>query len=154
MNLGGAQRDLAALLLNLASGSLITIVSYVVVVIALLNLFPEMVVKLFVTDARAVESGTYFLRVWSLSLIGMSVIEVINAIFQALGRWKLSLANTIINKGLLMTPLLILLANLYGLKAVPVSQIITDSVTAIVLVIIFLTTTRWKGNTSANVKNQ
>ena len=127
---------------KLASGSLITIVTYVVVVIALLNLFPEPVVRLFVTDPRAVESGTYFLRIWSLSLIGMSVIEVINAIFQAMGRWKLSLTNTIINKGLMMTPLLILLANLYGLKAVPVSQIITDTTTAIILVIIFLVTTK------------
>lgn len=128
---------------KLASGSLITIVTYVVVVIALLNLFPETVVRLFVTDSRAVESGTYFLRIWSLSLIGMSVIEVINAIFQALGRWKLSLANTIINKGFAMTPLLILLANLYGLKAVPISQIITDTTTAVILVIIFVATTRW-----------
>lgn len=134
---------------KLASGSLIAIVSYVVVVIALLNLFPETVVKLFVTDSRAVESGTYFLRIWSLSLFGMSVIEVINAIFQAMGRWKLSLANTIINKGLLMTPILILLANLFGLKAVPVSQIITDTTTAVILMIIFVMTTRWNKEQSA-----
>ncbi|MGM9608221.1 MAG: MATE family efflux transporter [Oscillospiraceae bacterium] len=129
---------------KLASGSLITIVTYVIVVIALLNLFPSTVVKLFVTDPQAVASGTYFMRVWSLSLFGMSLIEVVNAIFQALGRWKLSMANTIINKGLLMTPILILLANLFGLKAVPISQIITDTTTAIVLLVIFAATTRWK----------
>ena len=127
----------------LATGSILTITGYVLIVMLVLELIPEAVVRLFVSDPRAVESGTYFMRVWAFSLIGMSLIEVTNAIFQALGRWKLSIANTIINKGLLMTPVLILLVNLYGLRAVPVSQIITDSATAIVLLVIFFATTRW-----------
>lgn len=129
---------------SLANGTMIVMAVFLVIGLGVINLIPELIIKLFVTNEQAVASAKYFLRVWAFSLIGISFIEVFNAIFQALGRWKLSLANTIINKGFLMTPVMILLANLYGIEGIPVSQILTDSTTAVILFIIYLKITRWK----------
>lgn len=49
------------------------------------------------------------------------------------------MANTIVNKGLLLTPIMILLANLFGIDGIVISQPITENLTAIVLFVIYLT---------------
>ena len=49
------------------------------------------------------------------------------------------MANTIVNKGLLLTPIMILLANLFGIDGIVISQPITENFTAIVLFAIYLT---------------
>lgn len=129
---------------SLANGTMLIMAAFLVVGLGIINLIPGLIIQLFVKNEKSVEYAIYFLRVWDLSLIGISFIEVFNAIFQGLGRWKLSLSNTIINKGFLMTPVMILLANHYGIRSIPISQILTDSLTAIVLFIIFLKVTHWK----------
>lgn len=148
-----ARRDLRRTR-SLIHGTMLTMAIYICAALVLIHLIPELIIKLFVTNEQAVSSAKYFLSTWVFSLIGMCFIEVFNAIFQALGKWKISLANTIINKGLLMTPVLILLANLYGLPSIPFSQIITDSITAVILLVICLRIIRWKESADGSVKIQ
>lgn len=132
---------------SLANGTMVIMALYLAAGIALINLIPELIIKLFVTNAESVEWAMYFLRISLYSIIGVAFIDLFNAVFQAVGRWKLSLANTILNKGCLLTPVLILLANLYGIRAIPYSQVITECATAVVLFFVYLYVTR-KFNTS------
>ncbi len=48
------------------------------------------------------------------------------------------MANTIINKGFLLTPVMIILSNLFNISSIVISQPITENFTAAVLFIIYL----------------
>ena len=135
---------------SLASGSMIVMAVYLAVGIVIVNLIPELIIKLFVTNEEAVEWAMYFLRISIYSIIGVAFIDLFNAVFQAIGEWKLSLANTILNKGCLLTPVLILLVSLYGIRVIPYSQDITEIVTAVVLFVVYLRITRKFKNEKQN----
>ena len=94
--------------------------------LVLVHLFPSPIVRLFVTEERAVETAVYFLEVWTYT------------IFQAFGKWKISLANIVVDKGCLLTPVLILLVRWRGIEGIAYSQIITEGITAIALTAVYL----------------
>ena len=79
-----------------------------------------------------------YLRVWIFCIIGFGFIELFNAVFQSIDKWKISMANTLINKGFLLTPVMILLANLKGIPGIVISQPITENATALVLFVIYM----------------
>lgn len=79
-----------------------------------------------------------YLHTWIFCIIGFGFIELFNAIFQSIGRWKLSMINTIVNKGCLLTPTMILLANLFGIRGIVMSQPITENLTALALFVLYL----------------
>lgn len=127
---------------SLANHTMVIMAVYLAVGIFLINLIPEIIIKLFVTNEESVEWALYFLRIAIFSIIGVTFIDLFNAVFQAIGRWKLSLVNTILNKGLLLNGVLVALASLYGIRAIPYSQDITEIFTAVVLFFIYLGVTR------------
>lgn len=127
---------------SLANWTMVIMAVYLAAGITLIDLIPELIIKLFVTNAESVEWAMYFLRIAIFSIIGVTFIDLFNAVFQAIGRWKLSLVNTILNKGLLLNGVLILLATLYGIRAIPYSQVITEIATAVVLFFVYLFVTR------------
>ena len=106
--------------------------------LVLVHLFPSPIVRLFVTEERAVETAVYFLEVWIYTIVFIGALELFNAIFQAFGKWKISLANIIIDKGCLLTPVLILLVRWRGIEGIAYSQIITEGITAIALTVAYL----------------
>ena len=122
----------------LVNGAVLTMLVYISFALVFVHLIPEKIIHLFVTDEKAVVIAVYFLEIWTFSMIGLGFIELFNSIFQAFGKWKLSLANTIVNKGLLLTPILMLLVSLFGIDGIPYSQVITENLTAVVLFIIYL----------------
>lgn len=48
------------------------------------------------------------------------------------------MANTVINKGFLLTPVMVLLAKLNGISGIVISQPITENLTAVALFIVYL----------------
>ncbi len=73
-----------------------------------------------------------------LRMFGIGFIELFNSVFQALGKWKISMANTIVNKGVLLTPVMLILLNIFGINGILISQPITESVTEIALAFIYI----------------
>lgn len=120
------------------SGAVIVMLGYTAVALLLVHLFPKSVVRLFVMDDNAVEAAVFFLEVWTYATIGIGMLELYNAAFQAFGKWQISLANILINKGCLLTPVLILLVRLMGIQGIAYSQLITESLTAAALTVIYL----------------
>ena len=119
---------------SIITGSVFIVGIYVAVCVLVSNLFPTAIVNLLIPSGPSV--AVSYLRVWIFCVIGNGFIELFNALFQALGQWKISMANTIINKGLLMTPVMILLTKLSGINGIVASQVITENITAIALAII------------------
>ncbi len=122
----------------LIRGAFVAMLAYVALALVLVHLFPSPIVRLFVTEERAVETAVYFLEVWTYTIVFIGVLELFNAIFQAFGKWKISLANIIIDKGCLLTPVLILLVRWRGIEGIAYSQIITEGITAIALTAVYL----------------
>lgn len=113
--------------------------------LVLVHLFPSPIARLFVTEERAVGTAVYFLEVWTYTIVFIGALELFNAIFQAFGKWKISLANIIIDKGCLLTPVLILLVRWRGIEGIAYSQIITEGITAIALTAVYLRIARNMG---------
>ena len=99
---------------------------------------PTLIVNLLIPSGESVAVAVSYLRIWIFCIIGFGFIELFNAAFQSIGRWIISMANTIINKAFLLTPVMILLANMFKIDGIVISQPITENLTAVVLCIIYL----------------
>lgn len=111
---------------------------WVVVCQILVASVPTLIVNLLIPSGESVPVAVSYLRIWIFCIIGFGFVELFNAAFQSIGRWQISMVNTIINKGLLLTPVMVLLANLMGIDGIIISQPITENSTAIVLFLIYL----------------
>ncbi len=129
---------------SLAIGALSIMAVFTVTGVIIVELIPGVLVHLFLPSGKAVEVAQGYLRIWILCIIGIGMIEVFNSIFQALNLVNIAMANTLINKGLLLTPVLLILIRFIGINGVVISQPITENLTAIVLAIIYSVVVRKK----------
>lgn len=119
-------------------GGILVMAVWVIVCQIITALFPEMLVKMLIPAGESVPVAVSYLRVWIFCIIGFGFVELFNAVFQSVGRWQISMANTFINKGLMLTPVMVLLANLMGIKGIVISQPLTENATAFILLFIYL----------------
>ncbi len=123
---------------SIIGGGLLVMAGWIAACQILVAVAPTFLVKLLIPTGESIPVAVSYLRVWIFCIIGFGFIELFNASFQSMGRWKISMANTIINKGLLLTPVMVLLANLLGIRGIIISQPITENGTAFVLLLIYL----------------
>lgn len=65
----------------LIRGAFVVMLAYVALALVLVHLFPSPIVRLFVTEERAVETAVYFLEVWTYTIVFIGALELFNAIF-------------------------------------------------------------------------
>lgn len=117
---------------SIINGGLLVMALWILACQLLVALVPTFLVNLLIPSGESVPIAVSYLRTWIFCVIGFGFIELFNAVFQSIGRWKISMANTIINKGLLLTPVMVLLANSKGIGGIILSQPITENATALV----------------------
>lgn len=122
----------------IANGGLLVMAGWVIFCEVLTALAPTALVNLLIPAGEAVPVAVGYLQIWILCLIGFGFIELFNAVFQALDRWEISMANTILNKGLLLTPVMVWMTNWKGIDGIVRSQPLTENFTALVLLGIYL----------------
>lgn len=127
---------------SIIRGGILVMAGWIVVCQLLVALAPAFLVKLLIPSGESVSIAVSYLRTWIFCVIGFGFIELFNAVFQSMGRWKISMANTVVNKGLLLTPVMVLLANRYGIGGIIISQPITENATALVLLVIYVVVMR------------
>lgn len=123
---------------SIINGGIVVMAVWILVCQLLVVLVPTFLVNLLIPSGESVPIAVSYLRVWIFCVIGFGFIELFNAAFQSIGRWKISMANTILNKGLLLTPVMVLLASHKGIPGIIISQPITENATALVLVVIYV----------------
>lgn len=123
---------------SIIAGGMLVMGGWVVACQILVASVPVLIVNLLIPSGESVAVAVSYLRIWIFCIIGFGFVELFNAVFQSIGRWQISMANTIINKGLLLTPVMVLLANLMGIDGIVISQPITENITALVLFFIYL----------------
>jgi putative MATE family efflux protein len=122
----------------LMKGSALTVLSFVLICVALLELFPRQAMSIFLTDTATIAIGAVFMRQWVICQIGVCSTDLINAFFQAMGKWKQAMFITLFNKGLLLIPVMLLLVRLMGLSGVIWVQPITENFTLLVALTMFM----------------
>lgn len=120
------------------NGGILIMAVWVLLCEALVAAMPETIVKILIPAGESIPVAVSYLRVWIFCLIGFGFIELFNAVFQTIGKWQIAMVGNIVNKGLLLTPVMVLLAHLMGIQGIVISQPITENVTALVLVFIYL----------------
>lgn len=123
---------------SIINGGIAVMAVWVLACQLLVALAPTFLVNLLIPSGESVPIAVSYLRTWIFCVIGFGFIELFNAVFQSIGRWRISMANTVINKGLLLTPVMVLLAQLHGIGGIILSQPITENATALVLFVIYL----------------
>lgn len=90
------------------------------------QLFPEFLMKLFVSDTETVALGVTFLVRWSVCVPGMTFVFLFNSIFQAMGMWKRSLLLSVLRQGLIFIPCMVILNRVMGMYGLVWAQPVAD----------------------------
>ncbi len=105
----------------------------------LVELFPELFVRIFNDDPALVEIATRMLRVYSAGLFAIGLQHPCQQCFVALGQAKISLFLALLRKFILLIPLIYILPNFFGDKvfAVFLAEPAADILAATTTVILF-----------------
>lgn len=103
-----------------------------VVFLTVVQLFPGPIVRLFIDHAETIEVGSVFMRCWSWCVVGMSLFNMYNSIFQAVGKWKTSLLLAVLRLGEIFSVLCLLLDHFFGVSGLMWVQAITDTVACLI----------------------
>lgn len=107
--------------------SFIILMIFSVGFLAVVQLMPETIVRMFIDHDETVRVGGDFIRCWSWCVIGMSLFNMYNSIFQAVGRWKTSLLLAVLRLGVIFTALTIIFDAMFGVRGLMWVQAVTDT---------------------------
>lgn len=117
--------------------SFIILLVFSVLFLIVVQLIPEIIVRMFIDHDETVRVGGDFIRCWSWSVIGMSLFNMYNSIFQAVGKWKTSLLLAVLRLGVIFSLLCVILDSVFGVKGLMWVQAVTDSVSCILAMIMY-----------------
>lgn len=108
-----------------------------VVFLAVVQFFPGPIVRLFIDHAETIEVGSVFMRCWSWCVVGMSLFNMYNSIFQAVGKWKTSLLLAVLRLGVIFSVLCLVLDHFFGVSGLMWVQAITDTVACLIAMALY-----------------
>ncbi len=118
--------------------SFIILAVFSVVFLIIVQMIPETIVRIFTPDAQTIEVGSVFMRCWSWCVIGMSLFNMYNSIFQAVGKWKTSLLLAVLRLGIIFSILCFVLDYLFGTTGLMWVQAITDTLSFLIAMVLYI----------------
>lgn len=128
----------------IVKAALLVMLCWTVFAVVFVQAVPDKLVGLFIPSGEAAPVAVVYLVKWIFAIFGIGFIEVFNSVFQGVGRWNIAMIDTIINKGLLLTPGMIILIHFLGMNGIVISQAVTENVTAAVLAFLYIAISRNK----------
>ena len=110
---------------------------FAAVCIVVFELFASKIITLFIGDTQTIAYGTDFLRIAVLATPIMIFNFLMSYTFQAMGKGSQSLLLTSCRQGLVNIPLLFIMNALFGLYGVIWTQLLADSITIILSIILY-----------------
>ena len=104
---------------------------------ALIQVFPQTIIRLFIQNETLIEIGTTGMRLYSMMLpvLGFQVISTVY--FSSVGKARVSLFLSLLRQVILLAPLYLILPTMFGLVGVwfasPITDLISTVVTAILI---------------------
>ena len=118
--------------------SFIILLIFSVVFLLIVQLIPNTIVRIFTPDTDVIEVGGTFMRCWSWCVIGMSLFNMYNSIFQAVGKWKTSLVLAVLRLGVIFIILSFVLNALFGANGLLWVQAITDTLSCLIAMFLYM----------------
>lgn len=109
-----------------------------VLFLLLVQLIPDSFIRMFIDDADTIAVGEVFIRRWSWCAIGMCLVALYDAIFQAVGKWKTSLVVAVIRFIVVFPAFCFILDALFGADGLMWVQPIADTVALGLAAIFFM----------------
>lgn len=107
-------------------------VVYSLVLAVILMVLAPVLVKIFMTDAKIVEQGTYMLRATLLTALFVGAILVFTTVFQSAGKAWSALIMALARQGVVYAPCMVILANSVGYHGIIWAQPVADAVTFVI----------------------
>lgn len=117
--------------------SFIILLIFSVIFLVVVQLIPGPIVRMFIDHEQTIEVGSVFMRCWSWCVIGMSLFNMFNSIFQAVGKWKTSLFLAVLRLGVIFSVLCLVLDALFGVTGLMWVQAITDTATCLIAYVLY-----------------
>lgn len=108
-----------------------------IVFLAIVQLMPTAIAGLFTPHEETIKVAATFMRCWSWCVIGMSLFNMYNSIFQALGKWKTSLLLAVLRLGVIFTVLSFVMDAIWGVTGLMWVQAVTDTVSFIIAAVLY-----------------
>lgn len=105
--------------------------------LAVVQLIPDVVIKLFIDDVQTIAVGGVFIRRWSWCAIGMCLVAMYDSIFQAVGKWKTSLFVAVLRFCIIFPCLCFALDAVFGSDGLMWVQPITDTLALFIAMAFF-----------------
>ncbi len=105
--------------------------------LVLVQLIPDTFIRLFIDEADTVTVGGVFIRRWSWCAVGMCLVAMYDAIFQAVGKWKTSLIVAVLRFCMVFPILCFSLDALFGSDGLMWVQPITDTFALLLAAFLF-----------------
>ena len=118
-------------------GAFIILICYAFLCFALVMLVPGPLVRLFLPVEDVAPIAETFFKTWIPCFFGVCIVEGMNCVFQAIGKWKISLVDVVFNRTLIYVPCMFILAHYFGIPGVLFSQTIPETTVAIVLFFVY-----------------
>ena len=109
---------------------------------AIIFIFANAIVRVFIDDVQIVSYGTSMLRALMISSPVVGIIFVLSNLFQAMGKGTQSMVLAVGRQGIIFIPVIYIMSHLLGLKGIIISQALTDILTAILAISMFINVKR------------
>lgn len=107
---------------------------------ALFLVFGKEILSIYKPSAEVLAISLEYIRYFAFSMILMSFTNVIGVYYQAVGKGLPALILSTARQGIFLIPLLLILPNMFGMYGVYLSQPISDVLTLILSVVMFIPT--------------
>ena len=102
-----------------------------------MQLFPAFIAGIFTPHEETIQVAATFMRCWSWCVIGMSLFNMYNSVFQAVGKWKTSLLLAVLRLGVIFNILAFAMDALWGVTGLMWVQAVTDTVSFIIAAVLY-----------------
>lgn len=109
-----------------------------IIFLVIVQLFPEAIAGIFTPHAETIQTAAAFMRCWSWCVIGMSLFNMYNSVFQAVGKWKTSLLLAVLRLGIIFTVLSFIMDAIWGVTGLMWVQAVTDTVSFVIAAFLYV----------------
>ena len=117
--------------------SFVVLLIFSLLFLVIVQLIPETIVRLSINHEETIEVGGEFIRRWSWCVVGMSLFNMYNSIFQAVGKWKTSLLLAVLRLGVIFTILSFVMDALFGVSGLMWVQAIVDTISCLIAMVLY-----------------
>lgn len=108
-----------------------------IIFLIIVQLIPATIAGIFTPHEETIKVAATFMRCWSWCVIGMSLFNMYNSVFQAVGKWKTSLFLAILRLGIIFTVLSFVLDAIWGATGLMWVQAVTDTISFIIASVLY-----------------